>query len=406
MTSDPTSRLENHHAPNAEGGVNPPISDSSTFVFSRPDSLRAAFHNDTPGEFLYSRCGGNATLHRLAGALAALEGSAAAQATASGMSAIAITLMQLAGSGSRIVASHGIYGGTWALLANLLPRFGIETEFVDTNDPDAVAAAVNADTAAIYCETLSNPMLRMPDIPALAEIARATDTPLVVDNTFAPLLVSPISLGADIVVHSLTKFINGAGDCIAGAICASEEFIACLRDMSAGTAILLGPVLDSLRAQSIYKNLATLEVRMRRHGDNAAFLAERLEEAGLKAIYPGLESHPDHARFDALANPGYGYGGMLALDAGSLEAADDLAMRLQDAGIGLLAVSLGHARTLFSPSGSSTSSAIPADMQRRIVLAPGLLRFSIGLDADIETTWEHFSDCLADADLHETRRPG
>ncbi|MDN5865486.1 MAG: PLP-dependent transferase [Gammaproteobacteria bacterium] len=392
------SRLEDHHVPDHEGGVNPAISDSSTFAFSRPDLLRAAFHDEAPGCYLYSRAG-NATLRTLADAMAALEGSEAAHVTASGMSAIAITLMQLAASGSRIVASHTVYGGTWALLGNLLPRFGVETRFADTNDLEEVREAVNGDTAAIYCETLSNPMLRMPAIGALAQIARESDAALVVDNTFAPLLVSPIALGADVVVHSLTKFINGASDCIAGAVCASDEFIATLGDVNAGTAMLIGPVLDSLRAQSIYKNLATLDVRMQRHGENAAFLAERLEEAGLETVYPGLASHPEHDLFDSQANPGYGYGGMLGLDLGTVEAAEDLAMRLQDAGVGLLAVSLGHARTLFSPSGSSTSSEIPPEMQNQIGLSPGLLRFSIGLDADIEATWERFSDCLADANL-------
>ncbi|MGH8161221.1 MAG: aminotransferase class I/II-fold pyridoxal phosphate-dependent enzyme [Gammaproteobacteria bacterium] len=398
MPDDPMKRLEAYHPTDSKGDINPPITDSSTFAFSRPDLLRAVFHHEAPGCYLYSRSG-NATLRTLAGALAALEGSEAAWVTASGMSAIVVTLMHLAGSGTRIVASRTIYGGTWALLANWLPRFGVETVFVDINDPDAVAAAVNEDTAAIYCETLSNPTLRMPDLPALAHIGRASTAALVVDNTFAPLIVSPLALGADVVVHSLTKFINGASDCIAGAICASEEFIATLGDVNEGTAMILGPVLDSLRAQSIYKNLATLELRMRRHGANAAYLAERLEEIGLEVIYPGLASHPDHARFDAFANPGYGYGGMLALDLETTEAAEDLATRLQDAGLGLLAVSLGGHRTLFSPSGSSTSSEIPPEMQNQIGLSPGLLRFSIGLDADIEATWETFADCLADAGL-------
>lgn len=398
MHDDPMSRLEGRHELSPEGGVNPSISDSSTFAFSRPDLLRAAFHNEAPGCYLYSRAG-NATLGTLGEALAALEGSETAQVTASGMSAIAVTLMQLASSGSRIVASHTIYGGTWALLSNLLPRFGVETVFVDTNDPDAVREAVNADTVAIYSETLSNPMLRMPDIKALARIAHDNDARLVIDNTFAPLMVSPLALGADVVVHSLTKFINGASDCIAGAVCASEEFIAALGDVHAGPAMLLGPVLDTLRAQSIYKNLDTLGVRMERHGKNAAFIAGKLQAAGLEAVYPGLESHPDHARFDAQSNPGYGCGGMLGLDLGTVEAAEELATRLQDARVGLLAVSLGHARTLFSPSGSSTSSEIPEYMQNQMGLSPGLLRFSIGLDTDIEATWRRFKECLTAASL-------
>lgn len=398
MTSDPLSRLERYRPECSDDGVNPPISDSATFAFSHTDLLKAAFHHEAPGCFLYARSG-TATTRMLAGALATLEGSEAAHVTASGMSAIAVTLMQLASAGNRIVASHTIYGGTWALLANVLPRFGVETRFVDTNDIDAVREAITEDTAAIYCETLANPMLRVPDLPTLAELASSSRAALVVDNTFAPLIVSPLAHGADVVVHSLTKFINGASDCVAGAICAAEDFIASLGDVAEGTAMLLGPVLDSLRAQSIYKNMGTLGVRMDRHGRNALYLSEQLEQAGLKVTYPGLASHPDHDRFARLANPGYGHGGMLALDVGSAEAAEDLAHRLQAAEVGLLAVSLGYHRTLFSPSGSSTSSEIPPEMQNQIGLSPRLLRFSIGLDADIEATWERFAGCLAAAGL-------
>lgn len=398
MSSDPTRRLEAYRPACSDDGVNPPISDSATFAFSDPDLLKAAFHDEAPGCFLYSRAG-NASTRTLSGALAALEGSEAGHVTASGMSAIAVTLLQLASAGNQIVASHTIYGGTWALLANLLPRFGIETRFVDTNDIDAVREAITKETAAIYCETLSNPMLRMPDLPALAELARASDAALVIDNTFAPLLVSPLALGADVVVHSLTKYINGASDCVAGAICADEAFVASLGDVADGPAMLLGPVLDGVRAQGIYKNLGTLDVRMERHSRNALYLAERLSAQGLRVVYPGLESHPDHGRFNAQANPGYGYGGMLGLDAGSLDAANDLARRLQAAEVGLLAVSLGYHRTLFSPSGSSTSSEIPPEMQNQMGLSPGLLRFSIGLDHDIEGTWERFAGCLAEAGL-------
>jgi len=398
MSDNPFARLERYRPESADDGVNPPISDSATFAFPKASLLKGAFQDDAPGCYLYSRAG-NATTQLLAGALAALEGTEAALATASGMGAIATTLMQLAGAGGEIIASRTIYGGTWALLANLLPRFGIETVFVDTNDTEAVRAAVTDATAAIYCETLSNPVLRAPDIPALARVADAADAALVVDNTFAPGLVEPRRLGADIVVHSLTKFINGASDGVAGAVCAGEAFIASLSDVNDGTAMLLGPVLDPLRAQSVYKNLGTLGVRMQRHGANARFLADRLEEAGLAPVYPGLASHPDHERFTGWLTPGYGHGGMLTLDAGSEEAAGDLAERMQAAGVGFLAVSLGYHRTLFSPSGSSTSSEIPADVQAASGLTPGLIRFSVGLDADIQATWERLAGCLAGAGL-------
>ncbi|MGH8225559.1 MAG: aminotransferase class I/II-fold pyridoxal phosphate-dependent enzyme [Gammaproteobacteria bacterium] len=398
MPEDPLSRLERYRPPSADGGVNPPVTDSVTFSFSDPELMRAAFRNEAPGCYLYAR-GRTPSTETLAGALAAVEDTEAAHVTASGISAIVATLMQLASAGGEIVADRAIYGGSFALLAHFLPRFGIETRFVDVRDLKAVKRAIGKATAAIYCETLGNPLLRVPDLPALADIARAAGIALVVDNTFAPLLMSPAALGADVVVHSLTKFVNGASDGVAGAICAEREFIASLTDSGGGTAVLLGAVLDAQRAQSIYKNLGTLGVRMVRHGENALYLAERLEEAGLAVTYPGLASHPDHSRLTELMNPGYGYGGMLALDAGSAEAADDLTLRLQEAEVGHLAVSLGFHRTLFSLSGSSTSSEIPPELQREIGLSPGLLRFSIGLDADIEATWERFAQCLADAGL-------
>lgn len=398
MPEDPLSRLERYRPPSADDGVNPPVTDSVTFTFSDPALLRAAFRDEAPGCYLYAR-GRTASTEVLAGALAALEGTEAAHVTASGISAIAAVLMQLASEGGEIVADRAVYGGTFALLADFLPRFGIETRFVDIRDPKTVKRVLGKATAAIYCETLGNPLLHVPDLPALAEIARASGAALVVDNTFAPLLMSPAALGADVVVHSLTKFINGTSDGVAGAICAEREFIASLTDSAGGTAVLLGAVLDAQRAQSIYKNLATLGVRMIRHGENALYLAERLEEAGLAVIYPGLARHPDHDQLTAWMNPGYGYGGMLALDVGTAETADDLSVRLQEAEVGHLAVSLGYHRTLFSPSGSSTSSEIPAELQREIGLSPGLLRFSVGLDANIEATWERFALCLAEAGL-------
>jgi methionine-gamma-lyase len=217
---------------------------------------------------------------------------------------------------------------------------------------------------------------------------------LVVDNTFTPLMISPFKLGAHVVVYSMTKFINGKNDCVAGAICADEAFINSLSDVNTGTAMLLGPVLDPLRSSSILKNLHTLHIRMQKHGENAMFLAERFKEAGLKVNYPGLPEHKNHELLKEMMNPGFGFGGMIAIDMGTAEAANGFMEKMQHAGVGYLAVSLGYFKTLFSNSGKSTSSEVPEEVQREIGMSEGLVRFSVGLDHDIAYTWEKISGIL------------
>jgi methionine-gamma-lyase len=227
-------------------------------------------------------------------------------------------------------------------------------------------------------------LLQISDIPSLSRIAKENGILLMVDNTFSPMIISPARLGADIVVYSLTKFINGKNDCVAGAICGSKAFIEALSNVNDGTAMLLGPVLDPLRSSSILKNLHTLHVRMKQHSHNAMIMAKGLKELGLKVSYPGLPSHPHYALFNSMMNPGYGYGGMMVLDVGSLEKANNLMRMMQAEGVGYLAVSLGYFKTLFSNSGTSTSSEVPKDIQLEMGLTEGLIRFSVGLDIHIE----------------------
>jgi methionine-gamma-lyase len=215
-----------------------------------------------------------------------------------------------------------------------------------------------------------------------------------VDNTFSPMIISPARLGADVTVYSLTKFINGKNDCVAGAICASNDFINALSNVNDGTAMLLGPVLDPLRSSSILKNLHTLHVRIRQHSSNALAVAAGLNELGLKVIYPGLPSHPQHELMNTMLNSGYGYGGMVTLDVGSVGRANDLMRLMQMEGVGYLAVSLGYFKTLFSNSGRSTSSEVPEEIQRKIGLSEGLIRFSIGLDNNIERSLMKIKKCL------------
>src|SRR5690606_16869307 len=224
--------------------------------------------------------------------------------------------------------------------------------------------------------------------------AKKHNIPLVVDNTFSPLSISPAVLGADIVIHSLTKFINGSSDAVGGVVCGTKDFCLNLKDVNEGAGMLLGSTLDSLRASSILKNLRTLHIRIKKHSENALYLAENFEKAGLKVVYPGLNSHPGHQKFKEQMNPEYGFGGLLTLDVGSLEKANELMEMMQKENLGYLAVSLGFYKTLVSASGSSTSSEIPEEEQQQMGLSDGLIRFSIGLDNDINRTYYHMMDCI------------
>jgi len=375
------------------GGVNPSISDSSTYTFLAAKSMMDTFEGNLEGCYLYSRHSSPSNLY-LGQALAAMEGTEAANVSASGMGSISSVLLQLCSQGDHIVSSRTIYGGTYAFLKNFTPKFGIDTSFVDITDLEKVKASITEHTKIIYCESVSNPLLEIADIRALSKIAKAHKIALVVDNTFSPLQISPAVLGADVVIHSLTKFINGTSDTVGGVICGSNDFIDSLRNVNDGASMLLGPVMDSLRAASVLKNLRTLHIRMKKHSENALYLAQRFEQDGYKVMYPGLKSHPQHKLYKSLYNHEYGYGGLLTLDAGSLEKADELMELMQERNLGYLAVSLGFYKTLFNAPGTATSSEIPLEEQKKMGLTDGLIRFSIGLDNHIERTYQDMKYCL------------
>ncbi|MFY8067785.1 MAG: trans-sulfuration enzyme family protein, partial [Flavobacterium sp.] len=254
------------------GGVNPSISDSSTYTFLSAKTMFDTFEGNAEGCYLYSRHSSPSNLY-LDKALAAMEGTESANVAASGMGAITPTLLQLCGNGDHIVSSRTIYGGTYAFLKNFVPRMGIKTSFVDITKLDIVEAAITPNTKVLYCETVSNPLLEVADIASLAKIAKKHNIKLVVDNTFSPLSVAPAKLGADIVIHSLTKYINGSSDTVGGVVCASQEFINSLKNVNDGASMLLGPTMDSLRSASVMKNLRTLHIRMKQHSHNAMYLA-------------------------------------------------------------------------------------------------------------------------------------
>jgi methionine-gamma-lyase len=202
------------------------------------------------------------------------------------------------------------------------------------------------------------------------------------------MVITPVNLGADIVVHSLTKFINGASDTMGGAVCASQDFINALMDVNDGAAMLLGPAMDGVRSASILKNLRTLHLRMMQHGKNAKFLAEKLTQDGMKIKFPGLKDHPQHDLMNAQMNPEFGYSGMLLFDLGTKKKAYEFMYEMQEENVGYLAVSLGFYKTLFSAPGSSTSSEISEEEQKEMNLSEGYVRMSVGIDMDIERTYE------------------
>lgn len=393
---DPSNAIQDFLVFGEFGDVNPSITDSSTYTFMSPDRMEELFEHEIEGCFLYSRHW-NPTNKFLSDALARMEDSEAAQSKASGMAAISSTIIQICNSGDEIICSRTVYGGTYALFKNFLPRLGIKVHFVNMQDFDQVKSHINDKTRVIYCESISNPLLDVSDIPRLAAISKEHGLKLVVDNTFSPMMLSPIRLGADIVVHSLTKYINGTSDCVAGCVCASGEFIHQLTDINSGASMLFGAVLDSTRAASILKNLHSLHLRMRQHSKNAQFLAENLQKLGLRVFYPGLPGHPQHDLLRQLMNEGYGFGGMLALDVGDAPTANKLMTRMQEEKVGYLAVSLGYFKTLFSSPGHSTSSEIPLEERQEMGLGEGLVRFSVGLDNDIELSFERIKRCLADS---------
>lgn len=395
---DPSSEIQDYLVFGEFGGVNPSITDSSTYTFMSPDRMEELFNHEIEGCFLYSRHW-NPINKYLSAALAKMEATESAQVTASGMAAISSTILQLCHTGDEIIASRTIYGGTYALLKNFLPRLGIKVNFVKITDLDAVTAAITDQTKIIYTESVSNPLLEVADTPELSKIAKEHHLTLVVDNTFSPLTLTPAKLGADVVIHSITKFINGTSDCVAGCACASDEFVHQLTDINCGATMLMGPVLDSYRAASILKNLHSLHIRVKKHSENAHYLAENVQKLGMKVHYPGLPSHPQHELLKSLMNEEYGFGGMMTIDMGTADQANKLMFRMQEEKVGYLAVSLGYFKTLFSSPGHSTSSEIPKEEQAAMGLSDGLVRLSIGLDNDAHRTFERIKKCILEVGI-------
>lgn len=393
------SLADMRHEFGEHGGVNMSIETSTTFTVLQAETLPKIFRGlkgpEEGGCFLYGRHF-NPTVYVLGRQIAALEGAEIGYCTASGMGAISSTILQLCDRDDHVVASNTIYGGTFALMKDFLPaKAGIETSFVDTNDLAAVEAAITSRTKVLYVESIANPTLRVADIPKLAEIAHAEGVRLVVDNTFSPLIMSPIQHGADIVLHSMTKYINGASDYIAGAICGPQDFVMEMMDLHMGSLMLLGPTMDPRVAFDISMRLPHLGLRMKEHSRRALTFAQRLADRGIDVIYPGLPDHPDHEILDRLRNEEYGYGGILGIDVGSWKNAERFMETLQNEDrFGFMAVSLGYFDTLMSASAQTTSSELTVEEQEAAGIRPGLVRMSIGYTGSLEQRWKQLEDAL------------
>jgi len=393
MNNNPARRIQDYQVFGEFGEVNPSISDGATFTFLSAEKMMELFKTEVEGCFLYSRHL-NPSDYYLGQALANMEGTETAQVMASGMGAITTTITQIVNQGDEIISSRTIYGGTYAFFKNFLPKFGVNTRFVDITNMDIIRQSINEKTKIIYCESISNPLLEVANIPELRKIADEFNLKLIVDNTFSPMIIAPYKLGAHIVVYSLTKFINGMNDAVAGAVCADHDFIASLRNVNNGSAMLLGPTLDPIRASMIMKNLHTLHLRLKQHSRNAMYIAENLEKLNFRVFYPGLPSHPQHKLMKSIMNPNYGFGGMITFDVKTQENAQRLMEKMQELKVGYFAVSLGFYKTLFSSPGSSTSSEIPPEEQEAMGMTPGLVRFSVGLDDDIEETFSRIKQAI------------
>lgn len=377
-----------HHAydpADNQGALVPPLHLSATFVFPSMAAGAAAFSGEQPA-YIYTRLG-NPTLALLEARIASLEGAEAAVAFSSGMGAISATLWTLLNPGDEILVDRTLYGCTFSLLHHGMARFGVQVRHVDMTDSAALATAISPATRIVYFESPANPNMRLVDIAAAARIAHAAGALVVVDNTYcSPRLQRPIEHGADVVLHSATKYLGGHGDLTAGVVATRAELAQRIRNE--GLKDLTGAVLSPHDAHAILRGLKTLHLRMQRHGENAQAIAEMLaaHPQVQTVYYPGLPDFPQHALARRQMD---GFGGMLAFElVGGIEAGRRFMDALQ---LVTRAVSLGDAETLAQHPASMTHSTYTPEERARHDIAEGLIRLSAGLE-DIE-------DLLAD--LHQ-----
>lgn len=380
-----TRAIHGGAAPNTFGALSAPIYQTSTFVFDSAAQGGRRFALQEEG-YIYSRLG-NPTCAAAEEKIALLEGTEACVAAGSGMGAISSALWTLLEQGGHLIASETLYGCTFALMNHGLSRYGVDVTFVDMTDLDAVQKALRPNTKAVYLETPANPTLKIMDINAVSAIAHQVEgCQVIVDNTFCtPYIQRPVELGADIVVHSATKYLNGHGDVIAGFVCGRKEYIDQVRLF--GIKDMTGSVLSPFDAFLISRGLKTLEIRMERHCANALKVAEFLENhpAVASVSYPGLRSFPQYdLAKKQMALPG----GMISfeLKGGKAEGA----VVMDNVRLCRLAVSLGDAETLIEHAASMTHSTYTPEELKMAGISESLVRLSVGL--------ENAEDIIADLD--------
>jgi cystathionine gamma-lyase len=360
------------------GAIMTPIFQTSTYV-------QPAVGEPREGSYDYGRTA-NPTREALEENIAALEGGSRGVAFASGLAAIEAILKRLS-AGDHVVSEENTYGGTTRMFNHVLSRFGIEFTYVDSRDLDAVAAAMRPNTRLVHIETPTNPMMRVSDIRALADLAHASDALLSVDNTFAsPYNQRPLELGADFSVHSATKYINGHSDVIAGLLAVRDEALADeIMFIRKSTGAVPGPMDCFLTL----RGAKTLAVRMRQHNDNGMAVARYLEGHAKvdRVLYPGLESHPDHELAKAQM---LGFTGMVSVDVGTLARAKALTEHLR---VFSLAESLGGIESLISVPALMTHASVPEARRMEMGVTPGLVRLSVGIE-DIDDIIEDLDRVL------------
>ena len=378
---------------NGSRPVSVPLYQTSTFAFTDPAACAEAL-NDPDAGFAYSRYR-NPTTRALEDTVADLEGAAAAIATSSGMGAINAVLLALLRPGDHVIAQRCLYGGTFSVFTGLAARYGIDVSYITGRDPAELTASLRPESRLLFLETIANPTVAVSDQPALLEAGRAAGLACVVDNTFAtPVLCRPIEHGADIVVHSATKYLGGHDDVTLGLIVsARHETHRTLWKSS----VDFGVAADPFAAWLTVRGLKTLSLRMDRHCSNAAFLAERLaaHPAVATVLWPGLPSHPDHAVARRLLS---GYGGMVAFDVtGGREAGLRFITALQ---LAAMAPSLGGVETLVLHPASTSHRQLDAAELNAAGIGEGSIRVSAGLEHP-EDLWADFQQALAAASQHD-----